>query len=195
MKNLLLIDACIRGEQSRTRKICNALIKNLCDQEVYQLETVYLEKEQNQFLDASRLDLRTRLIEQNDFSDEIFAAAKKFAAADLIVVGAPYWDLSFPAVLKNYFELVSACGVTFCYGADGIPQGLCLAEKLYYVTTSGGFIGDFDFGSDYVKGLCMLYGIKEVEIVKAEGLDIEGLDEEATILQTINALNEKAERI
>jgi hypothetical protein len=41
----------------------------------------------------------------------------------------------------------------------------------------------------------MLYGIKEVEIVKAEGLDIEGLDEEATILQTINALNEKAERI
>jgi FMN-dependent NADH-azoreductase len=173
MKNLLLIDACIRGEQSRTRKICNALIKNLCDQEVYQLETVYLEKEQNQFLDASRLDLRTRLIEQNDFSD----------------------DLSFPAVLKNYFELVSACGVTFCYGADGIPQGLCLAEKLYYVTTSGGFIGDFDFGSDYVKGLCMLYGIKEVEIVKAEGLDIEGLDEEATILQTINALNEKAERI
>ncbi|WKY45135.1 NAD(P)H-dependent oxidoreductase [Eubacteriaceae bacterium ES2] len=195
MKNLLFVDACIRGEQSRTRKICNAIIKNLQEQEDCQLETVYLQREQNQFLDAERLDLRTSLIEQNDFSDKIFAAAKKFASADLIVVGAPYWDLSFPAVLKNYFELVSACGVTFCYGSDGMPQGLCLARKLFYVTTSGGYIGEFDFGSDYVKGLCMLYGIKEVEIVKAEGLDIEGLDEQAILTQTINQLNEKTERI
>ena len=195
MKNLLFVDACIRGEQSRTRKICQALIEKLQTEEVCQLETVSLAHEKNFFLDLARLDLRTGLIENNDFSDEIFAAAKQFANADLIVIGAPYWDLSFPAVLKNYFELVSACGVSFCYDANGMPKGLCQAKKLYYVTTAGGYIGDFNFGFDYVKGLCMLYGIEEVESIKAEGLDIAGIDENALLMQTIRELDQKSERI
>ena len=55
----------------------------------------------------------------------------------------------------------------------GYPQGLCKAKKFYYVTTSGGFIGDLDFGFQYAKALTTkLYGIPDVECIRKEGLDI-----------------------
>lgn len=186
MKKILFIDACMRGEESRTRIICEKLIESRMEKEDYQLQTVKLEKEKIIALDCEALNYRTRLIEANSFSDEIFDYARQFASADLIVVGAPYWDLSFPAVLKNYFEAVSVCGMAFSYGPDGVPYGLCQAEKLFYVTTAGGFIGSLNFGYDYIAGLCGLYGIKEVEQIKAEGLDIEGFDIQTILNQAFN---------
>ena len=98
---------------------------------------------------------------------------KEFATADTIVIAAPYWDLSFPAVLKLYLENISVVGVTFRYSENGVPVGLCRANKLIYVTTAGGYIGENDFGFSYVKSLAQnLYGIKNTECVAAEGLDI-----------------------
>ena len=96
--------------------------------------------------------------------------------AEIIVVGAPYWDLMFPAVLKNYFERVTVSGLTFSYGQNGIPKGHCKGKKLIYVTTSGGPI-KFNFGYDYVAAIAKgFYGINDVSLVKAEGLDIYGAD-------------------
>ena len=112
--------------------------------------------------------------------------AKQFAEADTIVIAAPYWDLSFPAMVKNYLESVTVQGVTFYYNEEGIPQGLCKAQKVYYVMTAGGPTSmpeqSFNFGFDYVKGLCqMLYGIKDVKCFKAEMLDVIGMDVEAIL--------------
>ena len=56
---------------------------------------------------------------------------------------------------------------------EGYPQGLCKAKKFYYVTTSGGYIGEFDFGFQYARAVVTnLYGIPEAECIKKEGLDI-----------------------
>ena len=82
----------------------------------------------------------------------------------------------FPAVVKNYFEKITVNGLTFAYGANGVPYGLCKAKKLIYVTTSGGPIFN-NFGYDYVTALAKgFYGIAEVKCVKAQGLDIYGAD-------------------
>lgn len=43
-----------------------------------------------------------------------------------------------------------------------------------------------NFGYDYIAGLCGLYGIKEVEQIKAEGLDIEGFDIQTILNQAFN---------
>jgi FMN-dependent NADH-azoreductase len=102
--------------------------------------------------------------------------AKQFASAETIVIATPYWDLSFPAVVKTYFENITVTGLTFAYGNDGIPQGLCNGKRLIYVTTAGGPIV-YNFGYDYVSTLAKgFYGIKDVQCVKAEGLDIYGAD-------------------
>ena len=82
------------------------------------------------------------------------------------MIAAPYWDLSFPASLKQYFEQVNVVGITFRYTEEGIPEGLCKADRIFYVSTAGGIYVPTEFGFGYVKAL-------------AQGLDIFGADVEA----------------
>ena len=109
----------------------------------------------------------------------MFDLGKDFANADTIVIAAPYYDLSFPAMLKQYFEQINVLGLTFTYSETGIPKGLCRAKSLYYVTTAGGPILSDDFGYGYVKALAnTFYGIDAVYQIKAEGLDVVGANVE-----------------
>ena len=89
-------------------------------------------------LNAELLSERDNLLKSGKTDDESLALAKQFALADAIVIAAPYWDLMFPSVLKVYLENITVCGVTFYYSDKGMPQSLCKAKSLYYVTTSGG---------------------------------------------------------
>ena len=117
-----------------------------------------------------------------DFADPAYAPARQFAEADIIVVAAPYWDLSFPAILKAYFEQVNVLGLTFEYTEEGFPRGLCKARKLIYVTTAGGPIISDEYGYGYVKSLAQgFYGIADVCQVKAEKLDVIGADVEGIL--------------
>ena len=168
---ILFIDACVR-QGSRTRELAQCLLEMLPGDVIYE----NIAEESFPVTDEEFITRRSTLSDAGDFSDPIFDWAKRFAMADLIIVAAPYWDLSFPACLKKYFEMVSALGVTFRYEND-IPRGMCRAKKLYYVTTAGGSIFDPDHGYGYVRSLCSIfYGIKETAQIKAENLDIEGSD-------------------
>ena len=169
MKNkILFINACVRPE-SRTAELSRHLLNRL-DGEIIE---VNLYKE-------GLLPLCNKGIEKramHDVSGREFEYAKQFASADTIVIAAPFWDLSFPAVLKLYFENVTVSGITFEYSEKGRPVGKCRAKKLYYITTSGGYIGDNNFGFNYVKALAEnFFGINDISLYSAEGLDIFGAD-------------------
>ena len=171
MEKILFINACVRPF-SRTLELAKHVLSKLSGR----VEEVKLYNEQLFPLDLKEMELRDKSAESRDFSNSVFNHAKQFANANTIVIAAPYWDLMFPTVLKCYFEKVTVNGLTFCYGENGIPCGLCKAKKLIYITTSGGFIKD-NFGFDYVYALCKnFYGINDVQLVKAEGLDIYGAD-------------------
>ena len=74
-------------------------------------------------------------------------------------------------------ENITVGDVTFRYSEKGIPQSLCKAEKLYYVTTAGGYIGENNFGFDYIKAVASgFFSIGDIEFFSAEGLDIYGAD-------------------
>ena len=127
--------------------------------------------------DGSFIERRDAFLRTGDFSDSMFDLAKQLIAADHVVIGAPYWDLSFPAKLKMYLERCSVDKLTFVYDDHGVPHGQCRAKALTYITTAGGYIGDFNFGFDYVKGLCsMLFGIRELHFAAADGIEIIGVD-------------------
>lgn len=98
------------------------------------------------------------------------------ARADLVVVGAPYWDLGFPAALKVYLEWACTLGITFGYTQAGEQRGLCRAERLIYITTAGGPLEDRNFGYEYVRGVAGMLGIINTHCVAAQGLDIRGND-------------------
>ena len=146
--------------------------------------------------DEAFLDKRDGLIAAEKFNDPLFAMARQFVAADEIVIAAPYGDLSFPAALKQYFEQINVLGITFAYTQDGIPQGLCRARKLYYVTTAGGNFVPEEYGFGYVKVLAQsYYGIPEMELIQATGLDIDGADVEEIMWEVMKGYAVNAQRI
>ena len=168
---ILFVDVCVRGERSRTRELAECYLK---DKEFTRLA---LAEENIKPLDKSRLEKRQKLIEKGDFSNEIFKYAKQFAEAEEIVIAAPYWDLSFPALLKIYIENICVVGVTFDYLSDGTSKSRCKAKKLTYITTAGGVIPERNFGFDYVKAVAAeFFKISEFKYIKAEKLDIYGED-------------------
>ena len=171
---ILFINACVRDE-SRTKRLADQLLKKLEGS----VEEVVLSKLTFPTDDQAFLEHRDRLIAEERFDDPLFDQANQFARADVIVIAAPYWDLSFPAALKQYFEQINVVGVTFRYTEEGIPVGLCKAKKLYYVMTAGGFYVPEEFGFGYVQSLAEnYYGIRDCELIKAVGLDIVGTDVE-----------------
>ncbi len=63
-----------------------------------------------------------------------------------------------------------------------MPVGLCKAKRLYYVTTAGGCYVPEEFGFGYVKALAQnFYGIQDVRVIQAVGLDVVGADVEAIL--------------
>ena len=172
MKKILYVNACAR-EGSRTNELAQHLLKGLdgC------IECVNLYEEKIEPLNAVMLSKRDELLKEGKTDDEFFSLARQFASADTIVIAAPYWDLLFPAVLRIYLENITVGSIAFRYSEKGIPVGLCKADKLYYVTTSGGFIGENNFGFDYVRAIATgFFGIGDVKFFSAEGLDIYGAD-------------------
>ena len=127
---ILYIDACIREELSRTKKIATPIINKL--KEKHEVETLTLNELDLQIVDKALITKRNN----KEIDDEVLSWAHKVASADKIVIAAPFWDMSFPAALKNFFELCSIFEVTFssnekeCYG-------LCKADTLLYITTRG----------------------------------------------------------
>lgn len=167
---ILFVNACVRKE-SRTKILADYLIQKIEGQ----LTEINLGEDLPRPFDEKMLLRRNELIKKGDFEDKMFSYAKRFAEADIIVVAVPFWDFSFPALFKTFIEHVNVSGLVFKYTATGI-QTLCKAKTLYYVTTMGGY-NPTDFGFGYVKALCeTLYGIKNVHLIKAEGLDIVGND-------------------
>ena len=173
---ILFIDACAR-KASRTRELAETVLLNLpeTDQSVERLWLYDLDLKP---LTQELIEFRDHALKTGDYSDPLYEPAKQFARADSIILAAPYWDLSFPAILKLYTEHICVNGITFRYDENGIPHGLCQADKLYYVTTSGGEIGQLNLGYEYIKALMSnLLGIRDTLCLRAVGLDIASVDE------------------
>ena len=170
----LFINACVR-ETSRTKELADCLLsKSGRPYEEVRLDTIDFP-----FVNESFLEKRDRLIQEQDFSNPLFNLARQFDAAEDIIIAAPYWDLSFPASLKQYIEHINVLGITFRYTPEGTPLGLCKAKRLTYVMTAGGTLVPEEYGYGYVKTLAQsFYGIPEVRLIKATGLDIYGADVE-----------------
>ena len=205
MSRILYINACVRPD-SRTAALAQHVLKRLgciidsdgvavtdggASADSPQLEEVRLERELLQPLYRRRLQVREALLEKGDTLSPFFRYAQQFAAADTIVIAAPYWNLLFPASLNLYLENICAIGVTFRYDKNDQPQTLCKAKKLLYVSTAGGpLIGANSspdasarhLGYEYVKTLAKnFFHIDDCTLFCAEGLDIAGADVDAIL--------------
>ena len=119
---ILFVDACVR-KKSRTRRLARYVLERM-NGTVAEVNAASATKA---ITDESFILSRTKASERKDFSDPVFGPARQFAEADVIVIAAPYWDLSFPAVLKAYFEQINPIA-----GTEGLQRfaDLLLREAL-----------------------------------------------------------------
>lgn len=172
MEKLVVIDSCMH-EGSRTRRLLQAAVNELSTR--YEIET----------FDVNALafpPVSPEIMQQRNngyVPERIVEVSRRIAAADRLVIAAPFWDMSFPSVLKVFLENVSLFHITFdsngreCYG-------LCRCSKVLYLTTRGMDIrtGDpLDQGSPYIKALSVLWGLGEVITVSAENMDYSSPEE------------------
>lgn len=168
LKTVLLINGCPRADHSRTLKVARAYIRKRKESEPICLMERELSAENIHFLTKESFDVRTGELKAEDLS-----LAREFASADEIVVAAPFWEFMFPAIVSCYFEKVSVPSVTFRYTEQG-SEGLCRAESLTYIYTSGDYLRDDDkIGELYLKRIAKLYGIPRFSAISAQGLDAE----------------------
>lgn len=176
MAKILFVNACVRGEESRTLRLAQAFLAEVrrllpdCEMIEHNLMTMGLAS-----VDMDTLQRKEALCDRHAWDDPLFAPAVQFQQADAVVIAAPYWDMSFPSMLKVWVENMYVRNLTFRYVNDQ-SVGLCQGTEAVYITTAGSPIGPYDWGTGYIRDVMKVLGIPGFTAVKAEALDLAGRD-------------------
>ena len=174
---ILFIDGTCRKE-SRSKMLAEYYLNKRNEE----IKILKLSNENILPLNIESLDERNKLIEKQDFDNEMFKYAKLLKQADTLVIATPYYDLSFSANIKAFIEAINILGYTFAYNEKDMPYSLCHIKDLYYFTTAGGPIISDEYGYGYVKTMFKeFYEVKDFYYIKAEMLDIVGQDPNAIL--------------
>ena len=167
MNKLVVINACVREADSRTLRIAEPIIEALGKR--YSIKRYDLP-------DMEIVPLSPDLYAQRaegvvpEWAKE---AAQAIADADRILIAAPFWDMSFPAVLKCFFEQTSLFDITFTDNGSSCV-GLCRSPKVLYITTRGMDIqtGDqLEQATPYIKAIGTLWNLGELTTISACNMD------------------------
>ncbi len=192
MKNILHLMSSIQGSDSNSVKLGNAIVQKI--QEKYPENT--LEEVDLVDLDLPHLnpnilhsfftpeDKRTE--EERESVRYSNKAIEQLFAADIIVIGAPLYNFTIHSALKVWIDHITRVGITFRYGETG-PVGLVTGKKVYVAMSSGGIFSEGpskqnDFVAPYLKAMLGFLGMTNVMVIRAEGLKVVGVKENAMML-------------
>ncbi|MBR1569776.1 MAG: NAD(P)H-dependent oxidoreductase [Bacteroidales bacterium] len=167
MSKLVVIDACIRQQDSRTLRIATPVIEAL--RQRYETTIFHLTDMPMEPLTPRTYAERAAGI----IPGWALEAAKTVAGADRILIAAPFWDMSFPAALKTFIEHISLFDVTFTDNGHSCV-GLCKCEKVMYITTRGMNIPTGDpreQATPYLHALSTLWDLGTIHTVAAWNMD------------------------
>lgn len=123
------------------------------------------------------------LVKGNAYMDELFAA-------DILVIGAPMYNLSIPTPLKAWIDRIAVAGKTFQYTATG-PEGLLKNKKVYIASARGGVYSAgspaaaLEHQESYLTGLLTFLGVTDVQVVRAEGIAFGPEAKEAAVARAL----------
>ncbi|MGJ0701297.1 FMN-dependent NADH-azoreductase [Clostridium perfringens] len=197
MSKVLYIKANIKGEgESRTFKVSDSFVeeykKNNPEDEIITLD---LYKENIDFLRADDLGKLFGPKDEESKNNSILKYAYQFADADKYIIAAPMWNLSFPAILKAYIDYVSVSGITFKYTAEG-PVGLLNNKKAVHIVSRGGGYDNspYEMGDRYLRTILGFFGIKDIETIGIDNLDVIGVNVEEKVEEGIEKATSLAKK-
>ena len=187
MKKILHIISSSRGEKSFSIKLGNAIVEKI--KTTYPGSTVketnLVEKQFPHLYEAQITSFFTptenRTPENNEavrYSDE---AISEIMEADIIVIGAAFYNFGIHSTLKAWIDHIARVNVTFRFTESG-PEGLVHGKKVYIAVASGGIYSEgvmqsFDFAAPYLKAILGFLGITDVTVIRVEGTEIPGVKE------------------
>lgn len=176
--NILHLDSSPRGERSHSRQLTQAFVAEL--KVAHPEATVrYRDLGHNppplvneQWIAGAYSDpsthtdeMKAALLMSNELVGELFAA-------DVIVLGAPMYNLSIPAALKAYIDQVVRAGLTFTYPDY---QGLVKGKKMFVLAARGGGgygpgeqMEAMNFQDPYLKTIFGMIGIADITFIHDE---------------------------
>lgn len=182
MSQLLHIDSSILGGNSVSRQLTAQIVASWRaahpDTEVSYLDLAvdspsHLSAESLGFrLPAGSDSLSAVQQRENAISE---ALVSQFLAADVVVIGAPFYNFAIPSQLKAWIDRIAQVGRTFKYTDKG-PVGLAGGKTIIVASTRGGVYATSDAGNamehqeSYLKTIFGFLGVTDVRLVRAEGL-------------------------
>lgn len=165
--NILQINSSVRGTQSESTRVANAVVAKLTAANAGATVTVRdLGANPHPVLDETALGALFTPADQRTaeqaarvaLDDALIAEAQ---AADVIVLGAPMYNFGMPIQLKAWFDAIARAGVTFRYTANG-PEGLLKNKKVIVAAARGGiYPADADPQVPHIRTLLNFLGMTD----------------------------------
>jgi FMN-dependent NADH-azoreductase len=173
--NILQINSSVRGAQSESTRVGNAIVARLLAANPgAQLKVRDLAANPHPVLDDAALGALFTPAEQRSseqaarvaLDDALIAEVQ---AADVVVIGAPMYNFGMSVQLKGWFDAIARAGVTFRYTAEG-PEGLLKNKKVFVATARGGiYPADADPQVPHIRMLLNFVGMTDSTFVYSAG--------------------------
>lgn len=186
MKLLHIIVNSKPEEDSSSRKVARHLINKILEKTPqYKLEEINLYEAHIPRLEYKYFKGRNAIVDKEEYDklseedkkevDRINELCDQFRSADMYVIAAPMWSLSFPAPLKEYIDCVIQMGKTIEIRDEKVKGKLDDRDrKMIYVQSSGADIpwllrGKVSRGVEYVEDVMNFLGIKKFKELLVDG--------------------------
>lgn len=172
--NILHIDSSISGSSSVSRRLSSLTVARLVT--IYPHSNVsYRDLVINPPPHFAGIDGDVRSAGEGSASSR--ALLDEFLDADVVVIGAAFYNLTVPSQLKAWIDRIIVAGKTFRYGSTGV-EGLAGDKRVIVALARGGKYrsGDNLHASEhaetYLRSIFHFIGVSDFNVVVAEGVSM-----------------------
>lgn len=114
-----------------------------------------------------------RTLAQTQSIEESQQLIDELLTVDVLIIGAPMYNFSFPSTLKSWIDNIAIAGRTFCYTAQGRPQGLVHGKRVFMIASRGGVYSTgldaaHNFQDTYLQAVFALLGMIDFTVIEVE---------------------------
>ena len=208
MKKLLYISVNSKPEDlSASKTVARAFINKFLEKNKdFEVEEVDLYKEHIPRLEYQYFEKRNCIINEDDAKKldtkgqeevrKIRALCDQFISANVYVIAAPMWTLSFPAPLKEYIDCIMQDHKTIKFEGKKIEPLLNDKPRtMVYIQSSGATVPwvlrpILNKGLNYVEDVIKFMGIKKFEELLVDGTGFTNKEQHEAINKAIDKIDD-----
>lgn len=208
MKKLLYISVNSKPENlSASKTVARAFINRFLEKNKdFQVEEIDLYKEHIPRLEYQYFEKRNCILDENDAKkladkeqrevQKIRELCDQFISADVYVIAAPMWSLSFPAPLKEYIDCIIQDQKTIKFEGKKIEPLLNDKPRtMIYIQSSGGKIPwllrpIMNKGVNYIEDIIKFTGINTFEELLVDGTGFTEEEKQEAINNASNKIDD-----